>query len=379
VANSLLGHFGRKAKNSLMSTQKKRILFIISSLNLGGAERQMLLLCQMLETQADVQIVSLELEGPLKEKYSQAFPDIYFLNKKNPLIQIIEIQRIVRISKPDVVITWLYKADLIGGIASRLAGNFPVVWSARNSALPHFSIFKKLILMLFSRMIPKWIVANGKPAYDFHKSIGYPTKKMQIIPNALAPWTSSTRSKSRLLLKDTTVDKIRIGIASRQVSGKGILESITAFDDHVDRLPLIDLTLIGQETDESKKWLSKGDYKNHPVQALTTDEELAMWFQGLDLYLMSSTAWESQPNSLLEAIAIGCPVLVSDFVDLDFDLPNFNKYDAISAANLVSAIQKYGDIEKSRIIDTAEELRSKVGSICSHDLILDKWLKITEI
>jgi hypothetical protein len=140
VANSLLRHFGRKAKNSLMSTQKKRILFMTSGLNLGGAERQMLLLCQMLETQADIQIVSLELEGPLKEKYSQAFPDIYFLDRKNPLIQIIEIQRIVRISKPDVVITWLYKADLIGGIASRLAGNFPVIWSARNSALPYFCL-----------------------------------------------------------------------------------------------------------------------------------------------------------------------------------------------------------------------------------------------
>ena len=362
-----------------MSTQKKRILFVISGLNLGGAERQMLLLCQMLETQVDVQIISLELEGPLKEKYSKAFPEMYFLDKKNQLSQIIKVQRIVRIYKPDVVITWLYKADLIGGIASRLAGNFPVVWSARNSALPHFSSFKRVILMLFSRLVPKWIIANGKPAYDFHKSIGYPTKKMQIIPNALAPWTSSAKSKSRLLQKDTSVDKIRIGIASRQVSGKGILESIAAFDDHLDRLPLIDLTLIGQETDDAKKWRSKGDYRNHTVKALTTDEELAKWFQGLDLYLMSSTAWESQPNSLLEAIAIGCPVLVSDFIELDFDLPDFNKYDATSATNLVSAIQKYGDIETSRIIDTVEELRSKVGSIYNHDVTLEKWLKIIEM
>ncbi len=362
-----------------MSNQKKRILFVISSLNLGGAERQMLLLCQMLEKKVDVQIVSLELEGPLKEKYLQAFPEIFFLDKKNPLFQIVEMQRIVRVSKPDVVITWLYRADLVGGIASKLAGDFPVVWSARNSVLPHFSIFKRLILMLFSRVIPKWIIANGKPAYDFHKAIGYPTKKMQIIPNSLAPWTSSTSSKSRLLLKDTFVDKIRIGIASRQVSGKGILESIAAFDDRSDRLPLIELTLIGQETDESKKWLSNGDYKNHSVKALTTDAELAKWFQGLDLYLMSSTAWESQPNSLLEAIAIGCPVLVSDFIEIDLNLPDFNKYDATSTTNLVSAIQKYGEIETSRIIHTVEELKSEVGSICNQDSILERWLKITEV
>jgi hypothetical protein len=68
-----------KKHETYLGKRKKRVLFVISSLNLGGAERQMLLLCQMLETQVDVQIISLELEGPLKKKYSQAFPEIYFL------------------------------------------------------------------------------------------------------------------------------------------------------------------------------------------------------------------------------------------------------------------------------------------------------------
>jgi glycosyltransferase involved in cell wall biosynthesis len=358
---------------------KKKILFITSSLNLGGAERQLLLLCQLLETQVGIRIISLDSEGPLKEKYLEAFPNTLFLNEKNTLRQIKRLKEIMGNSKPDVVVTWLYKADLLGGISAKLAGSYPVVWSARNSNLPHFSIFKGFILSFCSKLLPKKIIANGKPAYDFHKSIGYPTKKMHVIPNTLAPWTFNSRSNSRLLLRNVHVDRIRIGIAARQVSGKGILESIKTFEDYKDYLPQIDLTLIGQKTIESKLWNAKGEYRNHSVCEITNDEELSKWFQSLDLYLMSSTAWESQPNSLLEAIAIGCPVLVSDYVELDFDLPDFNQYDASSASNLVSAIRKYVEIEQSTITETVEMLKVNLNSIYNHDIIKRKWLEAIEI
>jgi glycosyltransferase involved in cell wall biosynthesis len=115
------------------------------------------------------------------------------------------------------------------------------------------------------------------------------------------------------------------------------------------------------------------------VSRITADEELAEWFQGLDLYLMSSIAWESQPNSLLEAITIGCPVLVSDFIDLDFDLPDYNKYDASSTMNLVFAIQAYGVVEKSEIIKTVEEMKKKIDLIYDEGFILEKWLEITQL
>ena len=378
MADSFLGLLGWKATQDLMEA-KKKVLFVTSSLNLGGAERQLLLLCRKLESRVELQVISLDSDGPLKKKYLDSLPDTLFLKKGIWLRQLFELTKIIRISKPDVVITWLYKADLLGGIAAKLAGNFPVVWSARNSALPHFLISKRIVLSVFSRLVPKIIIANGKPAFDFHLSLGYPTKKMRIIPNMLAPWTSNTRSNSRLLMKNTSIGKLRIGIAARQVSGKGILESIKTFDDHSDQLPSIDLTIIGQSTEESEAWFSKGKYKGHLVSSVTADEELAEWFQGLDLYLMSSIAWESQPNSLLEAITIGCPVLVSDFVDLDFDLPDYNKYDASSAMNLVFAIQAYGVVEKSEIIKTVDEMKKKIDLIYDEGSILEKWLEITKL
>jgi glycosyltransferase involved in cell wall biosynthesis len=362
-----------------MNKGKKRILFVTSSLNLGGAERQLLLLCEEFASQTDVRIVSLEAHGPLKEKYLQAFPDTLFLNKGNPFVQIHRLRKILKISRPDVVVTWLYKADLLAGIATKLAGGTPVIWSARNSSIPNFSIVKKITLSFFSQFIPKKIIANGVPAYNFHVTLKYPAKKLLIIPNFLAPWTTNTVSKSRLLKENVNMDRLRIGIAARQVSGKGILESIRAIDANLDQLPSIDLTIIGQRTQESIDWQTEGLYGDHKVEEILSDKELAEWFESLDLYLMSSTAWESHPNSLFEAIATGCPVLSSNSIDLGFDLPDYNQYDSSTELNLILAIQKYQIVKTSKINETVNHLKKKICVIYNQESIFEKWLDVVEL
>ncbi len=379
MADSLLGLFCRKIKVSLVSAQKKRVLFVTSSLNLGGAERQLLMLCLNLETQVDVQIVSLESEGPLKEKYLQSFPEILFLNEKKSLSQVNELRKIIGISKPDVVVTWLYKADLLGGLAAKLAGDLPVIWSARNSAIPNFSNSKKILLSICSRIIPRAIVANGLPAYRFHKSLGYPESRMLTIPNLLATWTRNATSNSRLLVEDFPINYLRVGIAARQVSGKGILESIKSLEDRQDQLPIIELTIIGQETRESVGWSERGLYRSHIVTAIESDFELCEWFVSLDLYVMPSTAWESQPNSLLEAIAIGCPVLISDSIEFSLDLPDTLKFNSNSSQDLIAAINGIAKLGSSEILKITEAARTNLRSVYNEENAINEWLKILEV
>jgi glycosyltransferase involved in cell wall biosynthesis len=376
VDHSLLGLLRWKADLSLMSTKKKRVLFITSSLNLGGAERQLLLLCQGLNPQVDVQIVSLDSEGPLKEKYLQAFPDTFFLTEKNLLRQINRLKRTIRISKPDVVITWLYRADLLGGIAAKLARNIPVIWSARNSSIPHLSTTRRIILGGLSKVIPSRIVANGLPAYNFHISLRYPAKRMLLISNLLAPWVLSTKSGSRLLRKDLAYDSLRIGIAARQVSGKGILEIIEIIKLIPAEFPKIDLLLIGEHSAESRDWEQEGLYNGNEVLTLHLDSELAEWFASLDLYVMSSTCWESQPNSLIEAIAIGCPVLVSNQIVLDLPIPPQLRFDPTSQSSFQNALNRILRMDSLEVAALTDSIRKQTLATLSDEVVVTNWISL---
>lgn len=352
------------------------MLFITSSLNLGGAERQLLLLCQKLETRIEVQIISLNSDGPLKERYLQAFPNTLLLNEKNPLNQIMRIRKIVRISKPDVVITWLYRADLIGGLAAKLTGKIPVIWSARNSSIPNLSAKRRMILGVLSRIIPTRVVANGLPAYNFHISLRYPSKKMKIIPNFIAPWTIHTESNSRLLSSNAISDSLRVGIAARQVSGKGILEMIQIFKALPDGFPKINLLLIGQHSTESQEWEKKNLYNGHNVLSLRLDSELSPWFASLDLYVMPSIAWESQPNSLIEAIAIGCPVLVSNQIDLDLPIPRQLRFDPKSLSSFQDALSGILRMDSSEIRALVRSTRTKTLATLSDEVVESDWIAL---
>ena len=90
--------------------------------------------------------------------------------------------------KPDIVQTLLVHADLIGGLASKLAGVKKIIWNVRYS---NFEIGKaKLktifiikILAKFSYFLPSRIIINSKRAKKLYVKIGYDKKKLNFIPN----------------------------------------------------------------------------------------------------------------------------------------------------------------------------------------------------
>jgi glycosyltransferase involved in cell wall biosynthesis len=377
VANSLLGFLGRNNKQDLMEN-KKKVLFITSSLNLGGAERQLLLLCNVLHDDVEIEIISLDSEGPLIGKYKEHFPNIRLINspKYSNFVIITKLRHLIKENQPDVVITWLYKADVLGGIAAKLTGNVPVVWSARNSAIPNFNLLKKSTLALLSRIIPSAIVANGHPAFNFHQSIGYPKQKIVLIQNLLSPWTSTVMSKSRLLSSNRKFSDLRIGIAARQVSGKGILETI----ENISSLPPdfidIDLTLIGQETPESESWKIKELYKKFHVESKVLDSDIAAWFEELDIYLMPSTSWESQPNSLIEAIAIGCPVIFSNLLELEIEFSGGKSFNPLDSLDFQRAIEEILDQSLDTLTKSTLELRKYILNLTDSKKVKSVWIEL---
>ena len=341
-------------------------------MNLGGAERQLLLLCDKLRNDLEIEIITLDASGPLLEKYKKQFPQIKIIDSSNDSIFAILMKLVdyIKVSNPDLVITWLYKADILGGIATKLVGKIPVIWSARNSSIPRFRFFKKFVLSFMARRIPAIIVANGKPAIDFHEAIGYPKHKIVRIPNLLSTWVYETKSESRMINPSYDVSPLRLGMAARQVPGKGILETITAVEESGLNIKLL---LIGQKTAQTSILDLAEGYKLYDVKEITDDSELARWFKELDLYLMSSTHWESQPNSLLEAMAIGCPVLVSNKIELEFDIPNQFSFDFEDSSSFKVAVESLLSLEPTNIKNIVDDQQEFILNEFSRESTVNKW------
>jgi glycosyltransferase involved in cell wall biosynthesis len=363
-----------------MKKDKKRILFITSSLNLGGAERQLLLLCDELRSEFNVEIVSLDKDGPLLSRYQDSSHELKMIEPSylGVLGDLFRLIKVLRQTKPDAVVTWLYEADILGGVATKLTSKSPIIWTARNSALPRFGYLKKLALLLLSKTIPDYVIANGRPAFKFHKSIGYPARKLMVIPNLIAPWTGHMKSSSKLLGQIRPIDQLRIGIASRQISGKGIIETIEALKSFPAHFPRIDLDIIGQTTSESMEWRRQGYYGNLEVKAVSSDADLSQWFGNLDLYLMPSTSWESQPNSLLEAIAVGCPILCSDRFQLDIELPLTSLFNPLDPNSLEQALTRIFEQSGNQVTELTSQMKSHILQLNNGTSIKKSWISLIE-
>src|SRR5690606_1321067 len=95
---------------------------------------------------------------------------------------------LIKADRPDVVQTWMYHADLLGGIAARLAGVRRVFWGIRHSILEKGKSKRSTILIarlcgMLSRWIPEKIICCAHKALEVHADIGYDSSKLLVISN----------------------------------------------------------------------------------------------------------------------------------------------------------------------------------------------------
>ena len=174
-------------KSYLNETEKKKkVLHIITGLGDGGAEGVLFRLCKKSQN-FDHEVISLTGHG----KYTSMLRDIGVVVHDfnfSGLASFFRLISLIKQSQPHLVQTWMYHADLVGGIASRLAGIKKVFWGIRHSNLEKgkvnfTTIVIARVLSKLSYLIPKKIICCAYRAKKVHVDIGYDEKKMIVIQN----------------------------------------------------------------------------------------------------------------------------------------------------------------------------------------------------
>lgn len=231
----------------------------------------------------------------------------------------------LRESQPQVVQTWMYHANLIGGIAARLAGHLPVVWGIHHTNLEpghnkRHTIWTAQLCARLSRAIPKGIVCCSETARQVHARLGYARRKMVVIPNGFDLSRFRPHAQARASFRQELgipEEAPLIGVAARFHPLKGHRNFIEAAARLHAVFPDVHFVLCGRDVDRENAqlmgWIHQAGLGD-VCHLLGVREDMPRFFAAIDIATSPSVS-EAFPNAIGEAMACGTPCVVTNVGD----------------------------------------------------------------
>ncbi len=295
--------------------QRKKILHIIQSLDNGGCENMLLRTLPRLQD-FDHTIITLKEPGTLAPLCTSAGIPTKTA-RCNGLLDIPGIRRLralVQTEQPDIVLTYLFHADMIGRLALHNATTAPIIPFLRTT-YNHPKYLVARLLEWLTKPLVKQYLANSEAVKNFYtKHLGVHLKKITVIPNGIdiAYFESITPDPElRKSLGITPDDFTLICVANLHIN-KGHRYLLEAFENIHKELPNVHLLIVGDgvERDNLKNQLRNYDSQSN-ISFLGHRTDIPELLKISDLFILP-TLFEGQSNALLEAMASGIPVITTD-------------------------------------------------------------------
>lgn len=289
---------------------RRRIVHLIPTLEGGGAERQ---LVQLANAQArwghEVHIGVTRLGthasavDPAVSAHVAGAGGHY-----DPRLIVWAVRLLGRI-RPDVVQTWLPMMDVVGGVAARAHGT-PWVLSERSSRPAYVKRWQDRIVRRAVGRLANAVVANSSAGLEYWTGRRTQHQLHVVIRNALdldriakigalANWPGTEQGLPRILF------------AGRLDAAKNVFTLIRALQLLRPRLEFSALILgEGPDAPTARTMVAQAGLADVVTFGGYRED---LWAFVKAASVVVSTSWfEGQPNTVLEALACGRPVIVSD-------------------------------------------------------------------
>lgn len=295
-----------------MTTNKAlRILHCIPGLHGGGAERQLSYLSDALQTKGVDVHIAYHLHGPGFSAGRGSSVTIHKLSSRgnhDPLL-LWQLIKVVRKIKPDLIQTWLLQMDVLGGLAA-VVTRTPLLMTERSVAAAYGESWKEGLRNWIGRRAAL-VVANSRGGREYWVSRKR-SRLIEIVPNAVpvakikqevvaCPETFDAGDHAEILL-----------FAGRYSPEKNLFNLLDALDLVLSERPTAMALLFG--AGPLKTELAAHVALHHiedRVKILDYTEHLWRWMKRANVFV-SVSLFEGSPNTVCEAAAAGCPLVLSD-------------------------------------------------------------------
>jgi glycosyltransferase involved in cell wall biosynthesis len=306
-----------------------RIALLIDRLNVGGAERQFVVLAKGL-TRAGHAVTAMVFyaNGALEADLREAGVTLRVLDKRgrwDVVRFVVHLLRVLRQERPQVLHGYSGVPNMFASLLKPFLPGVKVVWGVRasNMQLQRYGWLPRLLnpLSLVLAQSADLVVANSFAGLDHANSSGYPRDRGVVIPNGIdtnrfAPsqearerfrrgWGIS--SDERLIGLVGRIDPMKdhptfLKAAALLARDRHDLRVVCVGDGPTDYLRELQGLASQLGLDDRLQWV--------PSQTHMTDV-----YNGLDVLCSSSLYGEGFPNVLGEAMACGTPCVVTEVGD----------------------------------------------------------------
>lgn len=290
-----------------------RILHLIPSLSGGGAERQLSYLAPELACMGYDVHIAYSVEGTQKpELPGVVLHQLKGRSNYDPSL-LWQLVRIIRRIKPDIIHTWILQMDILGGIAARLNG-IPWIFREPSSAMAYLRTWKYR-LRVWVGSGASAIVSNSRGGDEYWKT-QLPYSRRYVVSNALPvheidravadlpPGLSKSEAPIVLYVGRLTSD----GSATKNL--KAFLEALACARQKQEVFGI----LCGEGPQRSELEVLRHklglDADVHFLGHLPASSIWALMKKASAF--VSLSAYEGCPNTVMEAMACGCPLILSD-------------------------------------------------------------------
>jgi glycosyltransferase involved in cell wall biosynthesis len=293
-----------------------RIAYVLTSLGMGGADRQVLALAARMAGRGHT-VKLLVLRPPLAQEWPTALDLVRLDMRRTPasfFASLVRGRRFLREFSPDIVHSHSFHANFVARMLQLIAPSPVLVSTVHNvyeGGWPRMMAYR-----LTDALGSCTTAVSGAARNQFVRLGAVPESRCLVVSNGIDTAEFSPHPERRGLLRDTLgAGHSFVWLATGRIApAKDYPNLLRAFRSVRAACPQAQLWIAGEASQDHRNRMEDSTLSQEPqsgVRWLGLRRDISALLDAVDAFVLAS-AWEGMPLAVGEAMAMGKPVVATD-------------------------------------------------------------------